>query len=211
MDARIAGEDRPGAIAVVEVQVDDENRRREPSPAQIAQGDRHVVPQAEALAMVGEGVVEAAAQVDGDAAREREPGGEDGPAHHQALGLQDAVGQRVREVDPDDPEEGAGRQERVDVRLGVDLPELAIGGGLGGVQAALRGEAQIGQEGEDALAALRIHGPPGELDLVAPAVDQLDRHPPEAGEPPPGALAPRRGWGLRSAGHGVLGGRISGG
>jgi hypothetical protein len=76
-------------------------------------------------------------------------------------------------------------EEGVDVILGVDPPELAVGGGLGGVQMARGGQPQVAQEGEDALAAEGVGGRTGELDLIAPAVDQLDSDPPETGEPAP--------------------------
>jgi hypothetical protein len=183
----------------VEIEIDDEHRRRESPLPQLADGDRHVVPQAEALAVVGISVVETAAQVDGDPARQGEPGGEDRPPHHKALGFEDAVGERVGEVEADDPEERSRLKEGVDVILGVDPPELAVGGGFRGVQVARRGQPQVAQEGEDALAAEGVGGRTGELDLIAPAVDQLDSDPPETGEPAPqeveAAIADAYRWG----------------
>ena len=61
MDRGIVGEEGAGAVAVVEIEIDDEHRRRESPLPQLADGDRHVIPQAEALAAVGVGVVETAA------------------------------------------------------------------------------------------------------------------------------------------------------
>ena len=74
----VAGEDRVGAVPLVHVEVDDRGAR---DPAFVLQGahrHRDVVEHAEALAVIGEGVVRAAGEVDREAVGERGACGGDG-------------------------------------------------------------------------------------------------------------------------------------
>jgi hypothetical protein len=60
--------DRGGTVAVMHVQVDDHGSPDEPIPLQYANRDRDVVDETKPFAVIGEGVVEAAAQVHRDPA-----------------------------------------------------------------------------------------------------------------------------------------------
>ncbi len=195
MDGGVAGEDRPRAVAVVEVEIDDEDRRREPAAARLGDRRRDVVDGAEALAAVAEGMVQPASQVDREGALlERQADGEDGAARHRPLGGEHAVGERVGKVEAEDGEERPGLRQRLEVDLVVDAAELPEGGGLRGVDAPPVGQPLGEEEGEDALAAQRVDGA-RDLELVGAAVDQVDPPSLEPAEPaypaaPRGAAEP---------------------
>ena len=119
--------------------------------------------------------------------------GREGAARHGALGLQHPLGELLGEVEAEDRQQGVRPGERVEVVVGVDAAQVAEGDRHGGVDGVAVEQARRVQEGEDALAALEVVGDPRQLDLVAPAVDELDAPPPaDAGEPPP-APAPDLG------------------
>ena len=93
-DRGIVGEQGPGPVAVMEVEIDDRDRIDEAAAAQL--GDRHgdVVDQAEALAAVVLGVVKAPAEIDGElVAAQRSSGREQGPAGHDPLEIDDPLGE----------------------------------------------------------------------------------------------------------------------
>ena len=81
--ARIAREDRCGAVALVHVEVHHQQLAHQSFGEQHPGGDGHVVEDAEAAAVVGEGVVGAAGQVAGQAVLQRQAGREHGAAHRQ--------------------------------------------------------------------------------------------------------------------------------
>ena len=80
---RIAGEDRRGAVALVHVEVHHQQLAHQAFGQQHPGGDRHIVEDAEAAAVVGEGVVGAAGQVAGQTVLQRQTGREHGAAHRQ--------------------------------------------------------------------------------------------------------------------------------
>ena len=82
--ARVVGEDRRGAVALVHVEVDHQRAADQPLGQQQAGGDRHVVEHAEAGAEAGEGVMAAAGGVAGDAMLQRQPGGQHRAGHGAA-------------------------------------------------------------------------------------------------------------------------------
>ena len=97
----------------------------------------------------------------------------------------------------------SGRVSGAQVVVGVDAAQIAEGDRLGGVDVVAVEQPRRVEEGEDALAALEVVGDPGQLDLVAPAVDELDapRCRQAVGQPPP---APAPGFGEGGA-HGRSG------
>src|SRR5439155_24079323 len=82
-----ACENSSRAIAVVNVAIHGHGGADFVIALHAADGDRHVVNHAEALAMVGEGVVESAADVEGDSILQRILSSQDGPARRQPEAL----------------------------------------------------------------------------------------------------------------------------
>ena len=76
-DARVPGEERVRAVSLVDVHVDDQDAAESPLGPEHAERRDDVVEDAEPAPGVGERVVRAAAEVGGDAVRERGPRGED--------------------------------------------------------------------------------------------------------------------------------------
>ncbi len=179
----IVPEKGPRAVAVVEVEVHHQDAGAEAPGAQVGHGRRHVVVGAEALSPVREGVVEAAAQVDGDAlAVEGQAGGGHGAAGHGALGFEEPVGGVLGEPVADDAGQSLGPVEGVEVVVGVDPAQVPEGGGLGGVDVRVVEQPGGVQGRQDALPALGVVVPAGDLQLVAPAVDELDARTPAHSE-----------------------------
>src|SRR6185295_18516492 len=101
-----------------------------------------------------------------------------------------------------DPLESSGPVQRVEVVVGMDAAQVVERGRPGGMDGGAVQEAGGVEEGEDPLAALGVEDDPRQLDLIVPAVDELDARPAgEAGEPP---LPPARGFDEESfeQGHG---------
>ena len=117
---------------MVDVEVDDGGPAGAPLGKHPADRHRHVVEQAEALAVAGEGVVEAAADVRGDAvvSVEGQPGGGQGAAGHQPEALDDR-----RRAGNLEPGEVFGRQgavaHGVEVAAGMDQRQVVPTGRLG--------------------------------------------------------------------------------
>ena len=142
--------------------------------AQVGDGGCHVVVGAEALPLGGEGVVEATPQADGDlAGGERQAGGRQGPPHHGALGDQHPLGERLRQLEADDRQQGPRPGEREQVVVVVDAAQIAVGDRLRRMHVLAVDQPRAVEEGEDALAALEVVGDPGQVDVIAPAVDEL--------------------------------------
>ncbi len=197
----VGGEDLARTVAVVEVEVDHQHRAAEAAPA--GAGDRHrdVVEDTEARAVVAEGVVEAAAEVDRDAAAgERQPGGELGAAGHQALEVEDAVGDLFGHAEAQEAGERRGVVERVEVVGGVHPRDLLERRRPRRVDRALAHQPLGGEEGQDPLAALGVVEHPGQVQLVVAAVDEVDRARPHEPAQTAPAAADRGG----EIGHGSL-------
>ena len=92
-DVGIAPENRGRAVTVMHVQIDDRRASQHSLPPQRAKRDRHVVDETEPLAVIGEGVVKAAAEMHGDALLEGQPPGKCRAARANPRG----VAQRRRE------------------------------------------------------------------------------------------------------------------
>ncbi len=188
MDVGIVGEDRARAVAVVHVEVHDEDPEFGAAGAQVGDGRGHVVVDAEALAPGGKGVVETAAEVDGDAppSRARRVASSVPPAMERCdSSIRSATSSGT---EADDARQGARPVQGVQVVVGVDAPEVAEGGRLGPVDGGSVEEAGGVEEAEDALAAARIVRAPGQVELVAPAVDEPHGgRPDQPGEPAPAA------------------------
>ncbi len=136
-DVGVEGEDEGGAIAVVDVEVDDHGGGDGFFLDEGADGDGYVVVDAEAFAGVGEGMVETSAEVDGDAGLEGAASGEEGAAGDGAEGLEEAgfdeVGIQVGEHGDFEPGGDIGGIFEVLVeQRGVDPGDLVVGDGIGG-------------------------------------------------------------------------------
>ena len=124
----VAGEDRRGAVAMVHVEVHDRDPAHLAARAQRPRGDGHVVHQAEALAVVGERVVEAAAERHRAAVDARAARGLQGGARGQPGGLDERA--RPGHLHPG----VLGGREVAVLQLahvvgGVDAPHVLVAGG----------------------------------------------------------------------------------
>jgi len=94
-DVGVEGEDEGGAVAVVDIEVDDHGGGDGFFGDEGADGDGDVVVDAEAFAGVGEGMVVASAEVDGEAGDEGTASGEEGAAGDEAEGVEEAFFEEV--------------------------------------------------------------------------------------------------------------------
>jgi hypothetical protein len=137
MDARVSSEESTGTVAVVQVQIDHQHPPAVAAGARLRDGDGDVVEDAEPLAAIGEGVVEAAPEVHPHAPRPERPSqGLDGSPHHQALQVDRPLGLVGRHLDAEDASEDAGILEALEVLGGVDAEQA-----LKGRRAGLREDA----------------------------------------------------------------------
>jgi hypothetical protein len=199
MDGGIAREEDAGPVAVVEVEVDHEDAARVAARARLVDGDGDVVEHAESLASVRERVVEAAAEVDPDAAAaDGLPERLDRSARHQALELERPLGLARRHLDPEDPREDVGVLEALEVLVGVDAQEAPVRRGTRLREDSPPEELSDLERGEDLLAAKRVERHAGRAALVSGIVDNGElrgREAPPPPEPPQRARAkvlPRR-------------------
>src|SRR5262249_40705984 len=88
-DARVALEDQRRSVAVVDVEIDDGPAREAATVLQHANRDGDVVQRTEPLAMRGERVMQAAAEVRRTAVLERRRRGVTGAADHQPEGVRE--------------------------------------------------------------------------------------------------------------------------
>ena len=176
MDGRVPGEDRAGAVAVVQVQVHHQDRLLEAAGPQARDRHRDVVEDAEAHPAVGQRVVEAAAEMDGDAAgAQGQAGGLDGPAHHEPLQVEDGFGFVSPNLDAQDAGEGPSVVlEALEVPRSVDAQQVLDGDGPRLRERLPRQQAGVLERGQDLLAAQRVEGDARDVLLVGGVVD--DRH-----------------------------------
>ena len=123
---RLALEDRGGAVALMDVEIDHQRPLDQPLLAQNADGDGDIVEEAEARAMIGEGVVAAAGGVAGEPVVECETAGEHGAADRRTA----APHQWGRERQTEAPHRAAverQRQHRVYVSLVMGEGEPGAG------------------------------------------------------------------------------------
>ena len=124
-DAGVGREDAGGAVALVDVAVDDEDAGDAALVEEGAGGDGDVVEDAVAGAALGPGVVRAAGHVGGEAVLQREAGGERGAAGGEEGAAGDGGGARQADA--------AGLLGRHrDVGDALDVGEVVDGGGTGG-------------------------------------------------------------------------------
>ena len=183
MDGGVVGEEAPGPVPVVQVEVHDEDGLREAAPAQAADRDRDVVEDAEPEPGVGHRVVEAAAEVDGDpAGPHREAGRLDGPARHEPLQVERRLRLGRGHLDAEDPGEGIRLLNRLQIVGGVDPQEVLerCRAGLGEQVAAQ--EPGLLERAEDLLAPQRVHRHAEDAVLVAGVVHDRDPPRPQAVE-----------------------------
>ncbi len=190
VDAAVAGEDGARAVVVMEVEVDHQDRLGEALRPQAGDRHRDVVEDAEAFALAGKGVMQAAAEVGGQAAGgQSEMAGEPGAADHGALSRHGALDGILGQLEAEDLQQPVRARQRVEVGVGVNAAQLAEGGELGAMDGARIEQAGTVERRQDAFAALRVVA--GEVQLVALAVDQLEsgRAQPAA-QPPPAPAQP---------------------
>ncbi len=156
-----AGQRGGRAVALVEVAVDDHDPFGQPVRDDLAGGHGDVVEQAEALAVLGEGVVEAAADVDGQPRLEGLAGGQHRPADGQE-GEADELG---RVADLQGLELGraqAAGLDALEIAARVDELDVLVRGRAGPEEVLLLGphgqevlvDEAVFLEGEDVLAGL---------------------------------------------------------
>ena len=118
---RVTGERRPGAVAVVQVEVDYEYRLLEAICAQRDDRRRDVVVDAESAAGLGSRVVQTAREVGRDpVVAAHVTGGQDGAADLGPLRRQYPLAQVVVEREAEDRGETLGMMKGFQVLLGVD-------------------------------------------------------------------------------------------
>jgi len=165
-------EDGGGAVALVDVAIHGHGARDLLLLLQAADGHGHVVDHAEALAVVGEGVVEAAAQVEGHAVSQRVLGRQDGAARGQPEGAHQL--RRVRDLEQQFLliGERAGL-ELADVVGGVHQQDVVVRGRLRLQEVLRRGQARFQQPLVDEPVLLGGEDMRAQGQVVAVAVDQL--------------------------------------
>ena len=200
VDGRVVGEDPARSVAVVEVEVHHEDGLGETPAPQAADGDRHVVEDAEAEAGVGHRVMEAAAEVDGRrAGSHREAGGLDGAARHQPLQVEGRLHLPGRHLDAQDPREGLRLLDGVEVLGGVDAEEVLQGRRAGSGEEIAGEEPRLLERSQDPLPAEGVHRHAEDTALVAHVVDDgyparpqaIERAADDPGERAKGTLAHR--------------------
>ena len=191
MDRGIVSEDGAGAVTVVDVEVDHQNRFLESLRPQPRDGHRDIVKDAESRPAVTGGVVIAAAKVDGHRAPlEGEPGGHDRAADRRALHADDLLNLGVADFLAEDP---FGH-------LGVMADGIEVIRVVNPEQAAQRRRSRhrdivpieqtlIDQESEDLPPAHRVEGDALDGPRVGVREDEANlRHappPPHPTPPPP--------------------------
>ena len=83
-DARLVGKDVGGAVALMDVEIDDQHASDEPLGEQQRGRDADIVEGAEPRALAAPGMMAAAGGVAGESRGERQPGGHDGACRGQA-------------------------------------------------------------------------------------------------------------------------------
>ena len=113
---RLVLEDRGGAVALMNVEIDHQRPLDQSFLTQDPDCDGDIVEEAEACAVVGEGMVTAAGRVAGQSMLERETAGEHGAANRRAPPAHKCLGQRQTET-ADSAAVERERQHRVHVSL----------------------------------------------------------------------------------------------
>ena len=164
-DGRVVGEDRSGAVPLVDVAVDDDDPPGLPFRLEDPGGDGRVVEQAESRPVVPVGVVRPAGQVDRDSILEGEPTRLDRGPDRPPRSL-DQVGRPGKADDPDLVAREAPADRLADIVRVMGGPELVLG----------RGGRDQDVLGLDQSRLLEPPAEPGVLDHREPVpVGQRDR------------------------------------
>ena len=172
-DVGISGEDAGSAVALVDIGVDDHDGADGAIGLEAADGNGDVVDHAEAFAVAGEGVMEAAANVGGKAVGQCALGGKDGAASGEPEGFDGFLGVRDFQAHLLGGRKCAGL-ELADPFLCVDAEDVGIGGGLRGEKVGELGEALSQESFADEAIFLRGKDVGAEVEVVMLVVDELE-------------------------------------
>ena len=178
----IVGEDRPGSVAVMQVQVHHQHRSVEASGPESLDRHGHVVQQAESRPPGRTGVMESSTEVEGDApGPEREPHGLKRPAGGKALHGQRGPRLLHRDLKAQDPPHLLRALEGTEVVGRMHPQQVLQRGRAGRDDSPVRDPSLVEKPGQDPLAPHRVHGHPRQPPPVLGVVEE------------PGAAAPSRG------------------
>ena len=169
----VVRENRGSAVALMNVGVDDHGGFDGAFVLQVANGDSDVVNDAKSLAVIGERVMKAAANVRGAAVREGALPCFDGAARAEPAGLDEFFGVRNFHAQLFDGAERAGL-EFVDVFARVDAQNVFVGGRRGRNEVCGRGEFLFDKRIVDEAVFLRRKNVRAEMKIIALVVDERD-------------------------------------
>ena len=173
VDRGVLGKDVAGAVPVVQVQVHHQDGGAEALPAQGYHGDGHIVEDTEAAAPIGGGVVQAAPQVHGRVGlAQGVAGGPQGAAHEHPLEEQEAVLELGVHLGAQDPRQGAGFLEGVQVGGIMDQLQALERSGTRLSQHAPPQQVAPLQVGHDAERALPVVDVRGQVDGITRMDDE---------------------------------------
>jgi hypothetical protein len=170
-DGGIAGEDGGGAVALMDVGVNDHGGLDGAVGLQAANGDGDVVDDAEAFAVIGKSVVKAAAEVRSGSGGEGALSCFDGAAGGEPDGFDEFFGVRDFHAEDFVWSEGAGF-EFADVGGSVDAEDVVVGGGLGRDDLGKRDVAGVDEGVANEAVFLRRENVGAEMEVVAVVVDE---------------------------------------
>ena len=126
----MAAKDYRRAVALVDIAIDGQGALDASVPLHLANGDGDIVDDAEALAVIGKGVVEAAAEVHRDAVAKRLIGSQNRSSGHQPKAFDQRLAVGHLEFEFLAHRKSSGFQ-LVDVTGRVHQQHVFVGGGLG--------------------------------------------------------------------------------
>ena len=172
----VARENCGGAVALMNVGVDDHGRFDGAFVLQAANGDGDVVNDAKSFAMIGERVMETAADVRGAAVRESALPCFDGAARAEPARFDEFFRVRNFHAQLFDRTERAGL-EFVDIFVRVDAQNIFVGSRRWRDEVGRRGEFLFDERVADEAVFLRWENVRAEVEVVAFVVDERDgRH-----------------------------------
>lgn len=172
-DGIVVREDRGGAIALMNVGVNDHGGFDGAFVLQAANGNGDIVNDAKSFAMIGERVMKAAADVRGAAVRESAPPCFDGATGAEPAGFDQFLGVRNLHAQFFDGAERAGL-EFVDILGRVNEQNVLVGGGCGRDEVRRRGEFLFDERIVDEAIFLRWKNVRAEVEVVTFVIDEGD-------------------------------------
>ena len=171
---RSPGENRGGAVAVMNVAIDDQGFFDQTLILQRADGDSDVVDGAKTFAVGRKRVMKSSADVESDAIAQRVAGRQNGPAGGQPKALHHLA--RVRNFELDDLGFGqrSGFQAMHPAGI-VDSQHIVIGSGLGFDEIGRLGEAFFEQRCVNQPVLARGKHMVAEVEIVARMINELER------------------------------------